>query len=49
MTYIFDFGDWWEFAVQLEAIQPDDARSQYAAILESYGKAPPQYPDWDEE
>ena len=49
MTYIFDFGDWWEFAVQLEAIQPDDARSQYAAILESHGKAPPQYPDWDEE
>lgn len=49
MTYIFDFGDWWEFAVQLETIQPDDARSDYAEILTSHGDAPPQYPDWDEE
>ncbi|NJL21611.1 MAG: plasmid pRiA4b ORF-3 family protein [Leptolyngbyaceae cyanobacterium SM1_3_5] len=48
-TYIFDFGDWWEFAVQLEKIQANDSRSNYAEILESYGDAPPQYPDWDEE
>ena len=48
-TYIFDFGDWWEFAVQLEKIQANDSRSNYTEILESHGDAPPQYPDWDEE
>ncbi len=49
MTYIFDFGDWWEFNVQLEKIQTDDSRTNHKAILESHGEAPPQYPDWDEE
>jgi hypothetical protein len=49
MTYIFDFGDWWEFMVQLEEIRSEDTRSDYGEILESHGNAPPQYPDWDEE
>lgn len=49
MTYVFDFGDWWEFTVQLEKIDPKDTRSNYAEILESYGASPQQYPDWDEE
>jgi hypothetical protein len=49
MEYIFDFGDWWEFSVQLEKIETEDLRDNYGAIIESYGDAPPQYPDWDEE
>lgn len=49
MTYVFDFGDWWEFEVQLEKIQPDDSRSDYGAIVERHGEAPPQYPDYDDE
>ncbi|WP_250121217.1 plasmid pRiA4b ORF-3 family protein [Chroococcidiopsis sp. CCMEE 29] len=48
MTYVFDFGDWWEFNVQLEKIQSDDSRVNYGAIIESYGAVPPQYPDWDD-
>ncbi|MDJ0574740.1 MAG: plasmid pRiA4b ORF-3 family protein [Xenococcaceae cyanobacterium MO_234.B1] len=48
MIYIFDFGDWWEFNVQLEKIATDDLRTNYGAIIESYGEAPPQYPDWEE-
>ncbi len=48
MTYVFDFGDWWEFNVQLEKSQTDDSRVNYGAIIESYGAAPPQYPDWDD-
>ena len=48
MTYIFDFGDWWEFNVQLEKIATDDLRTNYGAIIESYGEAPLQYPDWEE-
>ena len=48
MTYVFDFGDWWEFTVQLEKIE-EDPRSNYAELLESYGASPKQYPNWDEE
>jgi hypothetical protein len=48
MTYIFDFGDWWEFRVQLEQITTDNPQTDYGAIIESRGKAPVQYPDWDE-
>ncbi|KAM3116360.1 IS1096 element passenger TnpR family protein [Phormidesmis sp. 146-33] len=48
MLYVFDFGDWWEFDVQLEKVEGDD-RQGYSAILESHGAAPKQYPDWDEE
>jgi hypothetical protein len=49
MTYIFDFGDHWEFEVQLEKIQASQGQADYAEILESHGAAPQQYPDWDEE
>ena len=48
MTYIFDFGDWWEFDVQLEKVETDKARRNYQATIESYGAAPSQYPDWDD-
>jgi hypothetical protein len=45
MTYIFDFGDWWEFRVQLEQIDPVDPQLKKPKLLESHGKAPEQYPD----
>ena len=49
MTYIFDFGDWWEFDLKLEKIDTDDLKTDYGAIIESKGTAPEQYPDWDDE
>lgn len=49
MKYIFDFGDNWEFKIELEHIQSDDTRINYAEILEQYGKSPEQYHDWDDE
>ncbi|MDJ0707981.1 MAG: hypothetical protein QNJ46_32310 [Leptolyngbyaceae cyanobacterium MO_188.B28] len=30
MQYVFDFGDWWEFEVQLEAIEPESEAEQGA-------------------
>lgn len=48
MDYVFDFGDWWEFTVQLEAVR-EEIRPGDREILESHGKAPAQYPDWDGE
>ena len=49
IKYIFDFGDWWEFKIELEQIQPDDTRIDYVKILEHFGDAPEQYPDWNDE
>ena len=49
MTYIFDFGDWWEFDLKLETIDPDEKRTDYGAIIESKGSAPEQYPNWEDE
>ena len=48
MTYIFDFGDWWEFDVQLEKVEADRSRQNYEAILEGHGEPPLQYPNWDD-
>lgn len=49
MTYVYDFGDHWEFEVQLERIDPVDRRMRKYKILESHGEAPEQYEwgDWD--
>ncbi len=51
MKLTYDFGDNWRFDVKLVRIDPPDARSKKARkprILESHGKAPEQYPNWDE-
>jgi len=47
MTFLFDFGDNWQFDVQLERIDPPKSRMKGPKILESHGKAPEQYPSWD--
>ena len=47
MTYLFDFGDNWEFEVKLERIEPGDARRRKPVVLDAHGRAPEQYPDAD--
>ncbi|MBD6617215.1 plasmid pRiA4b ORF-3 family protein [Komarekiella sp. 'clone 1'] len=47
ITYLYDFGDNWEFDVQLEAINPPDNKIKKAKILEIHGNAPQQY--WSED
>ena len=42
MTFIFDFGDWWEFNVRLESATPDTTVKK-ATVLASHGQAPQQY------
>lgn len=48
MKYVFDFGDHWEFQLQLEEINRDDLRPDFGEIIASKGKAPEQYPDYDD-
>jgi hypothetical protein len=49
ITYVFDFGDWWEFSVVLESIDEPDSKINGAKVIDQKGKAPEQYPDYDEE
>lgn len=48
MTYLYDFGDQWEFEVALEGVEPPDPTMKAPAIREARGQAPEQYPSWDE-
>ncbi len=48
MELVYDFGDYWEFTVKLERIEPPGAKIKAPKILESHGKSPRQYPPWDE-
>jgi hypothetical protein len=46
MTYLYDFGDNWEFEVTLEKIALD-RKIEKQILLEQHGKPPKQYRDWD--
>jgi hypothetical protein len=48
MTYLYDFGDQWEFDVTLERVDPPDPAMKEPVILDVRGEAPEQYPSWDE-
>ena len=48
MTYLYDFGDHWEFDVHLERLDPVDRRMRKPRILETHGEAPEQYPDCED-
>lgn len=42
MRFTYDFGDWWEFDLLLEAVDPDVSIDE-ATLLESHGVSPEQY------
>lgn len=45
MTYLYDFGDRWEFELTLDALAPDDVEVEEPTVLEAEGEPPQQYPD----
>jgi hypothetical protein len=46
MTFLFDFGDNWEFKVQLEQIDPTRIE-KVLRVIEEHGEPPEQYPNID--
>jgi hypothetical protein len=48
LAYLFDYGDEWMFYVELEKIEEGKALLSTPRLLESKGKSPEQYPDWEE-
>lgn len=49
LKFVYDFGDYWEFWLRLEKIDQTDIKLRQPKITESHGKAPKQYPSWDED
>jgi hypothetical protein len=49
MLFLFDYGNCWYFAVKLKEIKNAEKRDLKPVILESFGKAPLQYPPCEEE
>jgi hypothetical protein len=47
MTFLFDFGDQWEFDVKLENVDPN-VSVRKPKILEKHGEPPEQYPKWED-
>jgi len=48
ILYLFDYGDELRFSVTLEEIQQDKPHPKKPRIIESKGKNPEQYPNWEE-
>ncbi|HYD66677.1 IS1096 element passenger TnpR family protein [Azospirillum sp.] len=49
MTFLFDYGDEWRFRVEVLALGEREPRKRYPRVVASVGKAPPQYPDPDDD
>lgn len=46
--YIFDFGDNWEFEIELLEIDTKTQKKFKAKLIAEQGESPEQYPDWEE-
>lgn len=46
LLYLFDFGDEWEFDVELLSIDKKSALPIKPVIVEAKGESPEQYPEW---
>jgi hypothetical protein len=49
MTFLFDFGDQWTFAVTLERVDDPEPALRGCQLLESRGEPPEQYPSYEDE
>ena len=49
LYYLFDFGDCWLFEIKKSKKKIKvDSRIKFPRLIESSGKNPEQYPDWEE-
>src|SRR3954447_4260108 len=49
MLFLFDYGDEWRFKVEMVGLGEKVPKARYPKVLATVGKAPPQYPDLEEE
>ncbi|NOY58767.1 MAG: plasmid pRiA4b ORF-3 family protein [Calditrichaeota bacterium] len=46
--YLFDFGDEWWHRILVQSIKETEDNKKIVRIINSVGKSPPQYPDYDD-
>ena len=49
MLFLFDYGDQWQFKVEVIGLGEKVPKARYPKVVKSVGTAPPQYPDPDDE
>jgi len=49
MSFLFDFGDDWEFEIELREFEKGVWNKKYPMVLKVNGESPSQYRDWGEE
>src|SRR5215467_1766008 len=49
MRFLFDYGDGWEFLIELVKRKPKEPKVKLPRLLISAGEAPAQYPDLEDE
>lgn len=49
MLFLFDYGDNWQFVVELLSINPSKMNTKYPRVIRKIGQAPEQYPPLEEE
>jgi len=49
MTFLFDYGDNWQFGVELMEEHAKEQGAKYPRVVKKVGTAPPQYPREDED
>ena len=49
MTFLYDYGDEWRFRVEVVETGQTQPGADYPRILSKVGKAPPQYPDIEDQ
>ncbi len=49
MTFIFDYGDEWQFRIEAIGQNRKETGAKYPRLLKTVGEAPEQYPDPDDE
>jgi hypothetical protein len=49
MTFLYDYGDEWRFRVEVVETGQTQPGANYPRIVSKLGKAPPQYPDVEDE
>lgn len=48
LLYVFDYGDWWEFSIEVISITEEPHQGKFT-LLQQQGEGPEQYPEFDDD
>ena len=48
LLYVFDYGDWWDFSIEVMGITKEPHFGDYK-LLQQHGDSPEQYPEFNDD